>query len=31
MEIIKSGDKGAIKCVMVDLNSKFVEFLTDPP
>ena len=30
MDIINSGDNGAIKCVMVDLNSKFVEFLADP-
>ena len=31
MDIINSGDKGAIKCVMVDIYSKFVEFLVDPP
>ena len=31
MDIINTGDKGAIKCVMCDLNSKFVEFLAIPP
>ena len=31
MDIINTGDEGSIKRVMVDLNSKFVEILADPP